>query len=96
MSQQETASSRHSDLQVQATFAGGLAEHLQAAGGVNAGIASSLRESIGQAHAVANTLSQDMRHGYDSLVELARTELKGTRYHFGAFFFQTDHVKFLF
>lgn len=62
---------------MQATFAGGLAEHLQAAGGVNAGIASSLRESIGQAHSVANTLLQEMRHGYDSLMELARTEMKG-------------------
>ena len=64
---------------MQATFAGGLAEHLQAAGGVNAGIASSLRESIGQANSVANTLLQEMRHGYDSLMELAKTEMKGEK-----------------
>ena len=33
--------------QVQATFAGGLQEHLQAAGGANAAVAASLRESLG-------------------------------------------------
>jgi hypothetical protein len=63
---------------VQATFAGGLAEHLQAAGGANASIASSLRDSIGQANAVANLLSGEVTQGYHQLLELASLEIRGT------------------
>lgn len=66
--------------QVQATFAGGLAEHLQAAGGVNAAIASSLKESISQADAVASKLSQDVRQNYEELRELATTEIRGVHF----------------
>lgn len=43
-------------LQVQATFAGGLQEHLQAAGGANAATAASLRESLGTAAQILNDL----------------------------------------
>jgi hypothetical protein len=64
-------------MQVQATFAGGLAEHLQAAGGANAGVAASLRDSIGQANAVANKLSTDVAQGYQQLLELTSQEIRG-------------------
>ena len=64
--------------QVQATFAGGLAEHLQAAGGANAGIAASLRESVGQANACASKLSGEVAQGYQQLLELASQEIRGT------------------
>ena len=43
-------------LQVQATFAGGLQEHLQAAGGANAATAASLRESLGASTQILNQL----------------------------------------
>lgn len=43
-------------LQVQATFAGGLQEHLQAAGGANAATAASLRESLGASAQILNQL----------------------------------------
>lgn len=65
---------------MQATFAGGLAEHLQAAGGVNAGIASSLKESIGQASALASQLSKDMRDSYQHLRDFAEAEAAGRLY----------------
>ena len=64
-------------LQVQATFAGGLAEHLQAAGGVNAAIASSLKESISQADTLAGQLSQDLRRDVEQLRELVGAQIKG-------------------
>ena len=44
-------------MQVQATFAGGLAEHLQAAGGASASIAASLRESVSQMSSATDKLS---------------------------------------
>ena len=44
-------------VQVQATFAGGLAEHLQAAGGANASIAASLRESVSQIGSATDRLT---------------------------------------
>ena len=44
-------------LQVQATFAGGLAEHLQAAGGANASIAAFLRESVSQIGSATDRLT---------------------------------------
>ena len=43
--------------QVQATFAGGLAEHLQAAGGASASIAASLRESVSQIGSATDRLT---------------------------------------
>lgn len=43
-------------LQVQATFAGGLQEHLQAAGGANAATAASLRESLAASAQILNQL----------------------------------------
>jgi len=44
-------------VQVQATFAGGLAEHLQAAGGASASIAASLRESVSQMSSATERLN---------------------------------------
>lgn len=43
-------------VQVQATFAGGLQEHLQAAGGANAATAASLRESLGTSAQILSDL----------------------------------------
>lgn len=60
--------------QVQATFAGGLAEYLQAAGGANAAITASLRDSLGQANAVAEKLSEDVSRGYQQLLALAKRQ----------------------
>ena len=48
-------------VQVQATFAGGLAEHLQAAGGANASIAASLRESVGQISSATDRLTTQVK-----------------------------------
>ena len=47
-------------LQVQATFAGGLAEHLQAAGGASAAIAASLRESVSQMNSATDRLNSQV------------------------------------
>ena len=63
-------------MQVQATFAGGLAEHLQAAGGANVAVTQSLRDSISQANAVASTLSKEITEGYHQLMELATQQGK--------------------
>ena len=52
-------------LQVQATFAGGLAEHLQAAGGASASIAASLRESVSQMSSATDRLNTQVRHSFD-------------------------------
>ncbi|BDA40748.1 probable enhancer of mRNA-decapping protein 4 [Coccomyxa sp. Obi] len=57
--------------QVQATFAGGLAEHLQAAGGANAAVVASLKESVGRVGAAADTLSSQVSEGQRRLVQLA-------------------------
>ncbi|KAK9805896.1 hypothetical protein WJX73_002358 [Symbiochloris irregularis] len=57
--------------QVQATFAGGLAEHLQAAGGANAQVASSLQAALGQAQATAELLANDVAEGQRTLIRLA-------------------------
>ena len=48
-------------MQVQATFAGGLAEHLQAAGGANASIAASLRESVSQIGSATDRLTTQVK-----------------------------------
>ena len=58
---------------MQSTFAGGLSEHLQAAGGVNAGIATRLQEAIKDAKDVAAVLSQDVNAACRSLTEYATT-----------------------
>ena len=58
-------------LQVQATFAGGLAEHLQAAGGANATVASSLQAALGQAHSTAQLLAREVAEGQRELMRLA-------------------------
>lgn len=58
-------------MQVQATFAGGLAEHLQAAGGANASIAAQLRESLGTAAQLVTDLKTDLQEGQTSLIQLA-------------------------
>ena len=47
-------------MQVQATFAGGLAEHLQAAGGTSAAIAASLRESVSQMSSATERLNKQV------------------------------------
>ncbi|KAK9810077.1 hypothetical protein WJX72_004410 [[Myrmecia] bisecta] len=60
--------------QVQATFAGGLSEHLQAAGGATAAVADSLRDSLAQASAVVAKLSTDVAEGQRQLVQLARQQ----------------------
>lgn len=57
--------------QVQATFAGGLAEHLQAAGGANAAVVASLKESAGRVGAAADTLSSQVSEGQRRLLQLA-------------------------
>lgn len=58
-------------MQVQATFAGGLAEHLRAAGGASAGVAASLRDSLGRATSLADVLGGDLAAGQRRLVQLA-------------------------
>lgn len=57
--------------QVQATFAGGLAEHLQAAGGANAAAAAALKESINRVGSVADVLSGQVSEGQRRLLQLA-------------------------
>ena len=57
--------------QVQATFAGGLAEHLQAAGGANASVAASLQQTLGQAQSMAQLLARDVAEGQRQLIRLA-------------------------
>ena len=57
--------------QVQATFSGGLSEHLQAAGGANAGVAASLRESLGTAAQLVDDLKADIHTGQKQLIQLA-------------------------
>ena len=47
---------------MQATFAGGLAEHLQAAGGTSAAIAASLRESVSQMSSATDRLTKQVAH----------------------------------
>jgi len=56
---------------VQATFAGGLAEHLQAAGGANAAAAAALQESIKRVGSVADVLSGQVSEGQRRLLQLA-------------------------
>ena len=51
---------RWAPVQVQATFAGGLAEHLQAAGGASAAIAASLRESVSQMNSATDRLNKQV------------------------------------
>jgi len=58
-------------MQVQATFAGGLAEHLRAAGGASAGVAASLRDSLAQAAALGETMGGSLAAGQRRLVQLA-------------------------
>lgn len=66
-------------LQVQATFAGGLAEHLQAAGGANASVASSLQSALSQAQGMAQLLARDVAEGQRQLIRLAsQHEVAGT------------------
>ena len=48
-------------VKVQATFAGGLAEHLQAAGGANASIMASLRESVSQIGSATDRLTTQVK-----------------------------------
>ena len=55
--------------QVQATFAGGLAEHLEAAGGANAAVMSSLKDAVSQVNAAAVKLSDEMSSGYQQLLK---------------------------
>ncbi|DBB06573.1 hypothetical protein WJX77_011875 [Trebouxia sp. C0004] len=57
--------------QVQATFAGGLSEHLQAAGGANAGVAASLHESLGTAAQLVDDLKTSIHEGQNKLIQLA-------------------------
>ncbi|DBA67146.1 TPA: hypothetical protein ACH3X2_001468 [Trebouxia sp. C0005] len=57
--------------QVQATFAGGLSEHLQAAGGANAGVAASLHESLGTAAQLVDDLKTGIHEGQNKLIQLA-------------------------
>ena len=57
--------------QVQATFAGGLSDHLQAAGGANAAVAASLQESLAAATSLAETLRDEVAEGQRKLVALA-------------------------
>ncbi|KAL0055405.1 hypothetical protein WJX82_000055 [Trebouxia sp. C0006] len=57
--------------QVQATFAGGLSEHLQAAGGANASVAASLHESLGTAAQLVDDLKTGIHEGQNKLIQLA-------------------------
>ena len=63
-------------LQVQATFAGGLSEHLQAAGGANASVTASLRESLGTAAQLVDDLKTDIHEGQNKLIHLASQKSK--------------------
>ena len=63
-------------MQVQATFAGGLSEHLQAAGGANAGVAASLRESLGSAVQLVDDLKGELQEGQNKLIQLASQKSK--------------------
>ena len=56
---------------MQATFAGGLAEHLQAAGGANAQVTASLQAALVQAQATAEMLSREVAEGQRTLIRLA-------------------------
>lgn len=58
-------------MQVQATFAGGLAEHLQAAGGASASVVESLRDSISQVGSVTEALTKQVSEGQRRLLQLA-------------------------
>ena len=60
--------------QVQATFAGGLSDHLQAAGGANAAVAASLQESLAAATSLAETLRDEVAEGQRKLVALAEED----------------------
>jgi hypothetical protein len=73
--------------QVQATFAGGLAEHLQAAGGVNSAVAAQLQEAAGRVGAAATTLSGQVADGQRRLVQLAEEAAAA-----GGFFFPDVHL----
>jgi len=57
--------------QVQATFAGGLAEHLRAAGGATAGVAAALSGAVEQATALAAALGGELADGQRRLQQLA-------------------------
>ena len=63
-------------LQVQATFAGGLSEHLQAAGGANASVAASLHESLGTAAQLVDDLKTGIHEGQNKLIQLASQKSK--------------------
>jgi len=63
-------------MQVQATFAGGLSEHLQAAGGANAGVAASLHESLGTAAQLVEDLKTGLHEGQNKLIQLASQKSK--------------------
>lgn len=63
-------------MQVQATFAGGLSEHLQAAGGASAGVAASLRESLGSATQLVDQLKGELQEGQNKLIQLASQKSK--------------------
>ena len=63
-------------MQVQATFAGGLSEHLQAAGGASAGVAASLRESLGSATQLVDDLKGEIQEGQNKLIQLASQKSK--------------------
>ena len=65
--------------QVQATFSGGLSEHLQAAGGANAGVAASLRESLGTAAQLVDDLKADIHAGQKQLIQLASQRSMSSR-----------------
>lgn len=73
-------------VQVQATFAGGLQEHLQAAGGANAATAASLRESLGTSAQILSDLKSQksetavsfMYHPYNNGLRIVDL-LAGTR-----------------
>lgn len=66
-------------VQVQATFAGGLQEHLQAAGGANAATAASLRESLGTSAQILSELKTQksetavclMQHSHSNQIRVA-------------------------
>lgn len=72
----ETLCDRGMVMQVQATFAGGLSEHLQAAGGANASVTASLRESLGTAAQLVDDLKTDIHEGQNKLIHLASQKSK--------------------
>ena len=73
--------------QVQATFAGGLAEHLQAASGVNSAIAGQLQEAVGQVGAAAAQLSGQVADGQRRMQQLAEEAVAA-----GWFFFTCPQI----